>query len=191
MGRGLGVVEWVQAALPDWTAVLAGVLTQLGDLWFFGVLLGVLFWRLERERSNVTFVAVLFAVSVLATQILKHLFGLPRPGGPPNPAQFSSVVRPVYEVTALASGPGFPSGHATTSTVVYGGLAATLSVGTRRQRFAVAAGLVALISLTRVLLANHYVVDVLAGAVLGSTIVAGGIWLRRLRRQRRATETTE
>lgn len=179
MGRGLGVVEFFQQTLPDWTALVAGLLTQLGDLWFLGCLLGVLFWKHESDRDDVAFVAVLFAASVVATQVLKYLFGLPRPSGPPDPATTSSLVRPVYEATASASGPGFPSGHATAATAVYGGLAAALSVGTRRRRFAIAAGLVGLVGLTRVLLAHHYVVDVVAGTALGATVVAGGLWARR------------
>lgn len=178
MGRGLGVVEFFQSVLPDWAAVPLGLLTQLGDLWFLGVVLGVLFWRLAEERSNVTLVAALFAVGVLATQILKYFFGLPRPGGPPDPATISALVRPLYEVTALSSGPGFPSGHATYTTVVYGGLGATLSLGEKRTRYAVAGVLVAVVSLTRVLLAHHHVVDVTGGVVLGASIVAGGVWVR-------------
>jgi len=184
MARGLGVVEFVQSVRPDWAAVVLGLLTQLGDLWFLGVVLGVLFWRLDRQRSNVAFVAALFAVGVLATQALKYLFGLPRPGGPPDPATISGFVRPLYEATALASGPGFPSGHATYTTVVYGGVAATLSLGEARTRYAVAGILVAVVSLTRVLLAHHYVVDVVGGVVLGSSIVVGGIWVRGYLSQR-------
>jgi membrane-associated phospholipid phosphatase len=179
MTRGLGVVEFVQSVLPDWAAVVLGLLTQLGDLWFLGVVLGVLFWRLDNERSTVAFVAALFAVGVLATQALKYAFGLPRPGGPPDPATMSGFVRPLYEATALASGPGFPSGHATYTTVVYGGLAATLPVADRRTRYAVAGGLVAVVALTRVFLAHHYLVDVVGGVVLGSSIVAGGMLVRR------------
>jgi membrane-associated phospholipid phosphatase len=184
MGRGLGIVEFVQSVLPDWVAVPLGLLTQLGDLWFLGVVLGVLFWRLDEERSNVTLVAALFAVGVLATQFLKYLFGLPRPGGPPDPATVSGLLRSLYEATALSSGPGFPSGHATYTTVVYGGLAATLSLGEKRTRYAVAGALVGVVSLTRVLLAHHYVVDVVGGVVLGSSIVAGGIWVRGYLSQR-------
>jgi membrane-associated phospholipid phosphatase len=178
MERGLGVVEFFQSVLPDWVAVVLGLLTQLGDLWFLGVVLGVLFWRLDGERSNVTLVAALFAVGVIATQLLKYLFGLPRPGGPPDPATISGLIRPVYEATALSSGPGFPSGHATYTTVVYGGLAATLSLGAKRTRYAVAGVLVAVVSLTRVLRAHHYVGDVVGGVVLGTGIVAGGVWVR-------------
>lgn len=179
MGRGLGIVEFVQATAPDWVAVVAALITQLGDLWFLSVLLGLLFWRLSSERPSVRFVGLLFVVSVAATQVLKYGFGLPRPAGPPEPETIWAGLRPLYEVTAVASGPGFPSGHATSTTVVYGGLAETLSVGRRRRRYAVAGTLVAVVSLTRVLLAHHYLVDVVAGVVLGSTVLAGGVWLRR------------
>jgi len=180
MSRGLGVVDWLRVVRGEPLVTAAGLLTQLGDVWFLCLLLGVLFWRLETERRPVALVAGLFVVGLVLTQALKHAFGLPRPGGPPDPATVSSVVRPLYEATALADGPGFPSGHAVGTAVVYGGLAATVSVGTTRRRYAAAVALVGLVSLTRVVLAHHYLVDVAAGTALGAAVVAGGLRARRM-----------
>jgi membrane-associated phospholipid phosphatase len=83
------------------------------------------------------------------------------------------AVRP----TAIAPvTPGFPSGHATMSTLVYGGLALVHrrhvpSEGTVAA--ALAALVVLAVSLSRVVLGVHYLGDVLVGLLVGAVALAG------------------
>ena len=79
----------------------------------------------------------------------------------------------------------YPSGHAMTSTAVYGTLAYLLWRGTtsRRAHLAIAVGLVAVVALvaaSRVYLGVHYLSDVLGGVTAGATWVALAIALRLL-----------
>lgn len=80
--------------------------------------------------------------------------------------------RPSIEApVATARGKSFPSGHAMSSTVVYGALVLVLipALPRRRRRPTVAAAvlLVVTIGVTRLALGVHYISDVLGGFVLG------------------------
>jgi len=174
MSRGFGEVEFLQTLLPEWAVAAAGVLTQLGDSWFLLVLMGVVFLVAEDHRRDM--VAVV-GVSLGATGCyrgLKHLFAAPRPEVSPLAAEgLNPGVETVLELTAMPASYGFPSGHATGATVVYLGLASALTVGRRRERFAAAAASIALVATTRIVLAVHYLVDVVAGVAIGAAFVGG------------------
>lgn len=180
--RSLGEPALVEA-LPDSVAVLAAVLTQLGDIWFVFLLLGTLYvtsgcppWAgAVTDRDGAAFVLALALGAVSLTTGLKALFGLPRPPTASVAAGadlLPGLLRPAYESLATADGAGFPSGHALGSTVVYGGLALALDAGTRRQRVASAALLAGLIGLSRIAIGVHYLADVLAGWALGVAYLA-------------------
>jgi undecaprenyl-diphosphatase len=94
--------------------------------------------------------------------------------------------RPSLEApVATARGQSFPSGHAMSSTVVYGALLLTMlpAVPRRRRRPLLAAtmALVVVIGVTRLALGVHYISDVLGGFVLGlawlaAATAAFGTW---------------
>jgi undecaprenyl-diphosphatase len=80
--------------------------------------------------------------------------------------------RPSLEApVATAHGQSFPSGHAMSSTVVYGALLLVLLPalprGARRPALFLAVVLVLAIGFTRLALGVHYISDVLGGYVLG------------------------
>jgi len=187
MSRGIGGVEVLQELLPEWIALVAAVLTQLGDVWFLGLVLAGLYWRGQRPDDVVVVVGTLLTgLGVYRT--LKRAFALPRPDGPAlDPAVVPSLLRRGYEVIVALESYGFPSGHATNAAVVYVGLAAVLTVGRLRTRYAVAGGLVTVVALTRVTLGLHYIVDVVAGGLLGASLVAGAVRTRDLIDGDRAT----
>lgn len=172
MTRGIGGVALLQNLIPDRMAPLVALLTQLGDVWLFAFLLGVLYWRTPTRREALGVVGGLLLVGTGLYRGLKKVFALPRPGQPLlAPDVLPGRLGPVYETMATATGYGFPSGHATGATIVYFGLATVLAVGTPRRRFGVAALLVTVVCLSRVALGVHFLVDVAAGVVLGGSVL--------------------
>lgn len=107
--------------------------------------------------------------------------------------------RPLVDhAIATAHGKSFPSGHAMSSTVVYGALLVVFLPAIYRQhrRIFVAAiiVIVAAVGSSRLLLGVHFVSDVIGGYVLGLAWLAGSVavfetW--RVERGQRATEPLE
>ncbi|AGB17712.1 PAP2 superfamily protein [Halovivax ruber XH-70] len=174
MTRGIGEHALVNELLPDWLAVVFGVLTQLGDIWFLSLLLASLFLLDTPSRSGVAFVGGAWFAGLGLYRGLKELLAWPRPTAMPlDPEALPGVVETIYELTAFAGGYGFPSGHATSTTIVYVGLASVLTVSTARRRYAAAGTVVALVCLARIVLGLHYLVDVVAGVTLALTLLFG------------------
>lgn len=174
MTRGVGVLEAIQGAVPDWLALFLALLTQLGDVWFLALVLASLYWFDTPRRDGIGAVAGLWLAGIGLYRGLKEVFAFPRPDQPLlEPELAPGLVRPLYEATALATGYGFPSGHAVNTTVVYFGLATVLAVSTRRRRFAAAGTIVTIVCFTRVALGVHYLVDVVAGVAAGALLLGG------------------
>ncbi|PCR89197.1 phosphatase PAP2 family protein [Natrinema ejinorense] len=168
MTRGLGWFDAFREVVPEWAVVVLGLVTQLGDVWFLGVLVGTLYWIETDDRDDIAAVAGLLLAGLSLITALKHVFALPRPERVLVEVEaLPAAVHPLYEATATATGYGFPSGHALMSTIVYLSLAEYSDVSTRRRRFLGAAGLVTAVSLSRVGLGVHYLVDVVAGVAVG------------------------
>lgn len=178
MPRGFGEAEFA-ANLPEWVVALAGLVTQLGDMWFVALGIVLLYVAARRtgrftedpERDALYLLALLMG-SYALTYTLKYAFALPRPPGAATatlPAWLPSVLAGVYESMVTGDGFGFPSGHALKTTVVYGGAALTLTVRNRRDQLLAAGGIATLVAASRVFLGVHYVVDVVAGVAVGLT----------------------
>ena len=185
--RGVGAVEALRELLPDILVPLFALVTQLGDVWFVFAVLTALYWvgdgpsvRLSRPRA--AFVIGLALGGLSLTIGLKQLFGLPRPPMPSDPVGLRyvpEILHGAYTNTATADGYGFPSGHAITTTVVWGGLALALDWGTRRQRALVAGTVITAVAVSRVALGVHYAVDVVAGVAVGLGYLAVVVGLAR------------
>ena len=159
-------------------------LTLLGDAWFVLVGLSILYWigpRYADDARSVAAVCIGCATLALAAVLaLKSATAIPRPATTPvDPAGLPVVLDTFVAGEIDSSGFTFPSGHATAATVVYGGLGLLLTVGRKRLRYSVAAGLIVLISLSRVVLDLHYPRDIVAGMVLGSLLIAVGLGVGR------------
>ncbi|MFC3959754.1 phosphatase PAP2 family protein [Halovivax cerinus] len=188
MTRGVGEHALVNELLPDWLAVVFGVLTQLGDIWLLSILLATLFVLGIPSRTDVAFVGGAWLAGLSAYRGLKELLAWPRPTATPlDPGSLPGVVETVYELTAFSAGYGFPSGHATSTTVVYVGLASVLTVSSARRRYAVAGAIVGVVCLARIVLGLHYVVDVVAGVALALSLLLGIRMLAGRRSLDRAT----
>lgn len=141
-----------------WLAV-----TQLGRDEVFLVVLS-LYTLLVNPRGGRD-LGVAFALSYLVNTALKYGLNLPRPFTS-DPTLASEAAR------ATAGGPGLPSGHAQMSAALWLGIAAQL----RRPAFtAFAAGLVALIAVSRLALHVHFPSDVIVGTLLGLAFAGLGV----------------
>ena len=152
--------------LHSWALAVPGrigpmkAITFLGSgLWLFalvGVVAVALFAR-RRPRLG-AFIIATAALGGIIDSVVKAWVGRPRP-------VFSHPI-------LVEPGKSFPSGHAMSSTVVYGAIALiVLPLVPRRARavpVVVAVLLVLAIGFTRLALGAHYVTDVLGGYVLGA-----------------------
>jgi|AntRauMinimDraft_4_1070384.scaffolds.fasta_scaffold00029_24 membrane-associated phospholipid phosphatase len=181
MTRGFGGAEFA-SRLPDVVVAVAGLVTQLGDMWFVvaGIaliyVLGTKYHSLTDSPAQDSVYLLALAVGAYSlTAILKHSFGLPRPPGAATatpPSWIPALGHAAYESMVTGDGFGFPSGHALKTTVVYGGAAFALDVWDRARRLAVAGVLIALVAASRVFLGVHYTVDVVAGMLVGVGFLA-------------------
>lgn len=146
---------------PALTEVFAAV-TTLGDPVFLVGLVAAAYWLVDDRESAARLVGYTL-VAVAVTISLKEGLALPRP-----PAATRAVV--------VDSGSrGFPSGHAIGATVVYGGVVLLFDRLRTRRAVWIAAALVALVSLSRVVIGVHYLGDVVAGVAVGVAVL-GLLW---------------
>ncbi|QSG10624.1 Membrane-associated phospholipid phosphatase [Halapricum desulfuricans] len=190
--RGIGLPSLLAELFGPLVVVFA-LLTQLGDTWFLFALVVSSYWfgphtprigdGLDRRRGAIVVGLLLLAFVLVYTT--KPLFGLPRPPSaavPPRGDLVPDALAGVYEWLSTSSGFGFPSGHATGSTLVYGGLAWAVRISSPRRRAVIAAVLITVVSLSRLALGVHYLVDVLAGTALALTGLAVAVRLATPRR---------
>ncbi len=159
--------QTLAATLHGWATptatTIAVIISAFGEpvVVVIAVVVAVLYaWR--RQWLHVGTWLVALAGAEALNQIIKYIVARPRP-------VFAHPLIP-------ESGYSFPSGHVLVSIVAYGLLAyfAVLILRTWKTRTAVicaAAGLVALISFSRLYLGVHYFSDVAGG------VAAGGVWL--------------
>jgi len=164
----------------DLLVVVAALVTQLADAWLLVCLLSLGYWLAPRVAADPRAVAatlVGLAFAALAASLgLKAVFALPRPAGAATTTPPDLLGPPFTELfrgVATSDGYGFPSGHATAAAAVYGGCAAFLDAGTRRDRWLAAGGVIAAVAGSRVVLGLHSLGQVAAGVVCGATL----LWL--------------
>lgn len=180
-GRGIGITEVLHGSVQDPLLVLFAVLTQLGDVWLLFVLGGVLYvagdefprWGIERRRGLFVLGLVLTYVALIG--VLKQLFLFPRPPGatlPPDVPWVPAILHGVFTDITTADGPGFPSGHALGTTMAWGGFALiVIKDRLSRSWLGVAGGVIGIVSLSRLVLGVHYLVDVVVGVVVGIVVL--------------------
>lgn len=158
------VAQWfhfhTHAALTDVMLIFTHLHDGIGVL-MMAVLLA-LYFRFKKARHWQLTLALAVPGGMLLNVLLKHAFQRARP----------SFGDPLLALSTYS----FPSGHALGATVFYGVLAAYLCAGrTARARAAIvaaAAGMIALVGLSRLYLGAHYLSDVLAGVAEGSAWLA-------------------
>jgi len=192
--RGLGGIAVAQG-LPDALVVLFAAVTTLADTWFVFGLVTLAYWFLPERfcpyprRAMATLVAVA-TCTLAAVTLLKHGFALPRPGGAATPTWLPDVLAAWYDATVDTNGFGFPSGHASGAAALYGGLAVLLNRPNRGRRLAALGAVAVAVALSRVVIRVHYLVDVIAGLLLGSAVLYVGLRLAGAERPFREAATT-
>jgi undecaprenyl-diphosphatase len=133
--------------------------TYLGDGYIWGGLaLGLLAFGSSSDRLNVLAGFVITVSNLVLVRLLKSLFSRERPDTGPDSGR-----------GRLIDTYSFPSGHATTSF----GLAWLVAMAYPHPLVqALVYGGAAIIGLSRVVLQEHYVFDVIAGAMLGTLVSA-------------------
>lgn len=172
--------------LNDWVSDSPGVVSALKVVTFFGaplwcyllvVPMGLLLLKRHLPRLAVFLLATTTGGGLLNTA-LKLAVNRPRP----------SLLDPV----ATAHGRSFPSGHAMSSTIVYGALLLVVLpwVTPARRRLAVAGAviMVLVVGFSRLALGVHYLSDVVAGYVLGCAWLAASTATFSIWRVERAQE---
>lgn len=186
MGRGIGITELLQEQGTWLLLVLFAVITQLGDVWFLFLVGSVLYvtgdelprWGIDRRRGLFVLTLVLTYIALIG--VLKNIFTLPRPpsAAEPPPLRWIPIAfSGIFTSITTADSFGFPSGHALGTTMVWGGLALVIDRSTLRRRASIAGVVVVLVSMARLVLGVHYVVDVIVGALLGIAVLGGLYWL--------------
>ncbi|WP_418285680.1 phosphatase PAP2 family protein [Halorubrum sp. DTA46] len=184
--RGIGEFAVVDA-VPEFVVVVFAAVTHLADPWFLFGLLALGYWfasdrvSAAPRRAGATAIAVVtcaYAVVALG----KAWFAVPRPPGAMGPADvpvwLPGALSAWYEAQVLSDGFGFPSGHATGGAAAYGALALLYDrTWTQRRRLLVAAAVALAVAASRVVIEVHFLVDVLAGVLVGGTVVGGALWL--------------
>ncbi|MCD6302336.1 MAG: phosphatase PAP2 family protein [Anaerolineae bacterium] len=144
----------IQQASPAWLDLLMRGITYLGSTYFFLVLLPVVYWLRPVPGMQL---AVLVLASAYVNTAAKTLLAIERP------FVVSSDVIAKVTVGYYA----FPSGHAQLAASTWPMLAAFVR---KRWFTALAAVMIVMIGISRIVLGVHYPQDVLAGWVLGLTI---------------------
>lgn len=163
--------DWVRQS--DTLVQNLKILTFFGSpLWFYVIVTPAVVWVWRRGHPRLAVFLIVTALGGgLLDTVVKETVDRARP----------SLVDPV----ATAHGKSFPSGHAMSSTFVYGALLLVfLPVIGRRYRPVVIGGtvlLVAAIGFSRLALGVHFITDVVGGVVLGlawlaASTAAFSIW---------------
>ncbi|WP_128903867.1 phosphatase PAP2 family protein [Halorubrum amylolyticum] len=184
--RGIGEIVLVDA-LPEVVVVAFAAVTHLADPWFLFGLLAVGYWfasdRLAAapRRAGATAIAAV-TCAYAATALGKAWFAVPRPPGAAGPADVPTwlpgLLSAWYEAQVLSDGFGFPSGHATGGAAAYLALALVYDrAWTARKRLLGGVAVALAVAASRIVIEVHYLVDVLAGLVVGGGVVLGALWL--------------
>jgi undecaprenyl-diphosphatase len=159
------VLRWFVDHRTDWMVHAARFVSVAGgfvSLLCVGVLFGLWLWR-RGWYLGIAFASVIsLLVAFVAATVAKAIFGRPRP-----PLTFHEV---------HVASPAFPSGHATNAAGFFLAAAFVLSISIAHQRrsrlvaFAIGIVCAALVGVSRLILAVHWLSDVIAGWALGTAI---------------------
>lgn len=149
------LIQWLQSYRTAFGDALFTGLSFLGSEEFFLILFPILYWVVDKRFT--LRLALLFLLSSGINSLLKVAFAQPRP----DPAR----------VLVLASEPtnGMPSGHAQNAMSSWGYIA---YIHRHPRVVAAMAALIFGISLSRLYLGVHFIVDIVVGWLIGLLLIA-------------------
>jgi len=139
--------------------------TFMGDGIFAICLIAAMFFYFKRKKMAVALLSS-FLISGIASQLLKNMVSSPRPKLYFEAGTYLNFIDGV----TLTGNSGFPSGHTATAFAIATVLA--LMIKNKKWQLLILPA-AALVGYSRIYLAQHFLLDVIAGALLGS--FSGGL----------------
>jgi len=145
-------------SIGDWLVAPMKFFSFLGAEEFYILIFPILYWSIDAKLG------ILVGASTLFSGGLNFILKIPFLG--PRPYWISTNVKPLWGEIYF----GIPSGHAQNSVVVWGTMASYLR---KIWAWVIAIFLILMIGLSRVYLGAHFVIDTVAGWLVGALL----LWL--------------
>jgi membrane-associated phospholipid phosphatase len=171
-------IRFLQAHASDWFTWFMLFITSMGSAFVRDLVISVVLFGVSLRKGFL--VATLCLLTAVSTDLCKSIFALQRPfevdAGVVDLEYHLLFHRPPRAIVGFFQDVGnfsysfeipsysFPSGHASTATVVWGGLSWLLR--SRLTRW-LAIALIPLVMFSRVYLGKHFIGDVIGGVVIG------------------------
>lgn len=159
MGFEVSIIQILQTASNAFTDGLFKLITMFGEELVFMVVAVIVYWCVDKKFAYRFF--NVYLLSALTLEGMKHAFRRPRP--------FDAYSDKVVSIGDKTSGYSFPSGHSHSIANVSTQL--TLKYGKNRIYIPIVGAILTVaVMISRMYLGQHYLSDVIAGALCG-------IWL--------------
>lgn len=156
----LSIIKWLQDNLrSNFMDFLMNLLTHLGDMYIFTLIVVIIYWAIDK-RFAYKF-AIAFIASAAVNAGLKNIFMRNRP----------FLEEGVTSISKETHGTSFPSGHSQASGVIYYSL--NNEYGKNRYLKIFSYFVLIIVPFTRMYLGQHYLTDVLFGAIIGILVTIG------------------
>ncbi len=172
-GWEIDIILWMQTFVNGFTTLIAKVLQICGEEYAFIVVLGILYWCVDKKLGRR--ISLAMAGSTIFGTLIKGLVLRSRPYM--NNKQIECVTAPHRDGDIMSikeQGYSFPSLHAMMSVATYGLIATTTK---KKIAIAVAIVMPLLIGISRPFVGVHYPTDVIAGWILGAIFLFLFGWL--------------
>ncbi len=161
-----------------WADVFFRNFTKMGEEYVYYVL--VIFFLFIRFRFAIALGVTGFCVTVVA-YALKTIFGHPRPASYFFKLELKEYLNAVDGVKLHVGNSSFPSGHTMSAFALYGFLA--LAFHSKRYQQTILFFMAFFVGLSRIYLVQHFLKDVVFGAMIGLCIALSMSWLFRVKGQ--------
>ena len=160
------LMVWLQDVLGNVGVTLSSFVTMLGEETVMVAILGFIYWCYDKKLG--VYAATNLMVGMVANPMIKNVFLRLRPYMVHEQVM---CLKPVHDgdlYDPLLQGYSFPSGHTSNSSTMYFSLPIY-----EKKKWLVIVGLLVpfMIGLSRVFLGVHYPTDVMAGWLLGASVV--------------------
>ncbi|MBQ7624084.1 MAG: phosphatase PAP2 family protein [Clostridia bacterium] len=160
-------IKLLQSGLSSFVIMLAQAITYLGEESVIVLIMGFIYWSLNKETGKKVALNILVGVSFNA--VIKNAFIRPRPYM--TDSEIVCLKPPssgadIFDTNV--QGHSFPSGHSTNSVTAYSSFAFY-----SKKKLLTACGIIipVLVGFSRIVLGVHYPTDVLFGWILGLAVI--------------------